>query len=67
MVYLKIIILWFSLGLALYGDKFIQKDFPIWKGIFLLIALASSLSFLFLSHIEYFGRENSYETNQALS
>ncbi|MEG3297919.1 hypothetical protein [Streptococcus suis] len=47
MVYLKIIILWISLALALYGDKFIQKDFPLWKGIFLLIALASSLSFLF--------------------
>ncbi|HFI0215848.1 hypothetical protein P7J55_01010 [Streptococcus suis] len=47
MVYLKIIILWISLALALYGDKFIQKDFPIWKGIFLLIALTSSHSFLF--------------------
>lgn len=37
----------FCIILALYGNRFVKKNFSYWKEISLLIALAISLSFLF--------------------
>ena len=47
MDYLKVLFFWFCIILALYGDRFVKKNFSYWKEISLLIALAISLSFLF--------------------